>query len=265
MVQADELLDKLVDVWVGMNLPFNSIEHNSFKSLVQFLNPNAKLPSRHTIQRRVHTRAEDLRKQLRDEIPKNQTVSLCMDSWTTAFKNHSLCGIYVNFIDAHWMLKSRMLDAVDVSEDHHSTSVTHKIAQTLVGYNLHDRVEFFTADNGPGMSPQDLRENIVKVLREHGKDGTVVPVYKHVPCIAHVLQLVVGDILTLVSTTKKFSTLATEVAEEEFDRAIVQERNRRPREEDEDGEWMGIEVLRERLKHTKRPTAIMRAMFKVSI
>ena len=98
-----------------MNIPFHEIESKAFKDWMKFANPNMPTISRKSLKTAMKTRVEQLKKQLHDDIPDGQTVTISTDSWTTAFKNHPLCGVYVNYIDERWHYKSRMLNAVDAS------------------------------------------------------------------------------------------------------------------------------------------------------
>ena len=78
-VNPEAFTEKLVDVVVGMDIPFDAVEHESFQALVQFLNPNAPLISRRTIRRSIQERAEEYRRKLQDDMPKNHSISISTD------------------------------------------------------------------------------------------------------------------------------------------------------------------------------------------
>lgn len=169
-----------------MNIPFNTIEDKYFGLFARSLRPEFHIASRKQLKDGVTRQAEKALATIVREIPQNQMVSVSTDGWTTAFMNHSLCGVFVNYIDAEWRFHSRLIDAVDASDSKTAEARTMKIAKILHNRGLQDRFHFVVADNGSDFNPSALSRNVGSLL-----GTTVFPQYRHIPCIAHVLQLCV--------------------------------------------------------------------------
>ena len=246
-------------MFVGMNIPFHAIEHQSFQAFARCLNENAPVIGRRTVQRSIEKRAADYRCKLQEDIPRNQAVSISTDAWTTAFKNHCLCGVYVNYVDGDWNLKSRLVDVVDTSTAKSSMAHTRKIAEILVDNDLYHRFKFVTADNGPDFKPADLERNVRQVCSERGyiNDLIHVPQYQHIPCIAHVIQLVVKDIVNAILSNHPVDRRSNSIREN-LSRISNQL-------SDDDEDWFDPTTLHKRLIDAHGPTAIMTALTKVLV
>ena len=175
----------------------------------------------------------------------------------TAFKNHSLCGVYVNYVDYDWNIKSRLLDAVDTSTAKPSMAHTRQIAEILVDNDLHHRFSFVTADNGPDLKPSDLRRNMHQFCRERGyiHDEIRVPGYQHIPCVGHVIQLVVKDIASVIMSVDRVHCESIESIRE-----CVAQMSSQLSDDDED--WFDTHILGKRLSFA---TAVMNAFTNVRI
>src|ERR1044072_9501546 len=89
------------------DLPFNFVEFEKIRDWVNYLNPNARMPSRNTVVADIRKLYVTEKKKLREvmgRIP--DRVCLTSDCWTAATTEGYLC-LTAHFVDENWKLVSR--------------------------------------------------------------------------------------------------------------------------------------------------------------
>lgn len=77
-------------------LPFNFVEHEGFKALMQFLVPNYKVPGRTKITDMLDLKYEVLQKIVMTKLESALHISLTADIWTDPLNNKSYLGKPIN-------------------------------------------------------------------------------------------------------------------------------------------------------------------------
>ena len=94
-----KITDAIVYYFCKENVPFDTIESDGFRNLLQTLCQLYKIPSRDTIKRRVDEKYSVLSTQFRDKLAQVQNVTLTTDIWTETMQMRSFIGVTVHFIE----------------------------------------------------------------------------------------------------------------------------------------------------------------------
>ncbi|PNX61961.1 AC transposase, partial [Trifolium pratense] len=95
----------LVKMFVGMELPFNKVEHPDFQEFVNGLNPKFNLISRTTLARDTLLLWDVEKAKMKNFLAQHcHRVSLTADTWTSVQNLCYMC-ITAHFIDNNWTLQ----------------------------------------------------------------------------------------------------------------------------------------------------------------
>lgn len=116
--KQDFFEEKLVELIAGGILSFEVVELPAFRSLVNMLNSNAKVPSADTMKRRLAERFAKDRSMKLAEIEKvGSKISFSTDCWTG--KNcQQFCTVTSSYISENWELKTDLLDFIPLQGSH---------------------------------------------------------------------------------------------------------------------------------------------------
>ncbi|KAL5571370.1 hypothetical protein UlMin_020967 [Ulmus minor] len=187
-VQFNQLAcrQKLCEMIVIDELPFNHVEGQGFKSFCAVIQPRFVIPSRMTVKRDVVKLYLSEMVKLKNELTvAGQRVSLTTDCWTSRQQIPYLC-LTAHWIDCNWCLKKRILSFVQIP-NHKGDSIAKLIESCLQTWGI-EKVYTITLDNA---SANDVAVGILK-RRVNGWNGTVLDGdYMHVRCAAHIINLIV--------------------------------------------------------------------------
>ena len=99
-----------------------------------------------------------------------------------------------HYIDSDWSLTSRILDLCAFPPPHTGCAIAMKIMELLKEWELEKKVFTITVDNA---SSNDNMQSILK--RQLQKDLVCNGEFFHVRCVAHILNLIVQDGLSVIS------------------------------------------------------------------
>lgn len=89
--------DEILKFFISGNIPFNQAENEHFRRLISFIqvkNQPVEAPSRKLIRKRLTSKAELARENLRTIIAANSSrISLALDCWSTR-TNYGFLGMY---------------------------------------------------------------------------------------------------------------------------------------------------------------------------
>jgi hypothetical protein len=178
----------LVKMFVGMELPFNKVEHPDFEEFVNGLNPKFNLISRTTLARDTLLLWDVEKAKLKNFLAQHcHRVSLTADTWTSIQNLCYMC-ITAHFIDNNWTLQSRVLSFCQVTS-HSGDVIANTIDNCLTDWGL-NRVLTITLDNA---SSNDLGIKHLKKKLLSCNSLLLKGEYLHLRCCAHVLNLIVKE------------------------------------------------------------------------
>lgn len=166
--------------------PFDIVEDEEFKSLLKMLNGGYSLPSRKTISNTLipnlyHQTYEQVKTLMTDSF----AVCLTTDGWTSV-KNESFMGITAHFINEDALLQSVSLGCEMFDDKHTTNNLSTYLKNTVKEWNIQYKITAVVSDNAP---------NIVGAIKKCN--------FRHVPCFAHSINLVVQSGLKEMSGVQK--------------------------------------------------------------
>lgn len=161
--------------------PFSVVEDKGFSEFVKALNPSYKLPNRRSISATHIPSLHQKCLQETKELLANELISACLttDCWTSR-SNAGYIAITIHFIDTTFKLRSVLLGCLNFNDHHTSHNLSTKIEETLINWNLQNKIIFAVSDNANNIK----RALTLLQLRNFG-------------CFAHTMNLIVQSALTL--------------------------------------------------------------------
>lgn len=166
--------------------PFDIVEDEEFKTLLKMLNGGYSLPSRKTISNTLipnlyHQTYEHVKTLMTDSF----AVCLTTDGWTSV-KNESFMGITAHFINEDALLQSVCLGCELFDDKHTIKNLIEYLKNTVEEWNIQYKITAVVSDNAP---------NIVGAIKKCN--------FRHVPCFAHCINLVVQSGLKEISEVNR--------------------------------------------------------------
>uniref|UniRef100_A0A1X7VJ64 BED-type domain-containing protein n=1 Tax=Amphimedon queenslandica TaxID=400682 RepID=A0A1X7VJ64_AMPQE len=161
-----------------------SVEDGGLNNLVSILDSLYQLPSRATITRRLPELYAKVKAKLYKQLEATSNVSLTTDIWTSR-QTKSYCCITAHYITANWELKSSLLETFEFNTEHTAAHIAAELHRVATAWNISNKIACITTDNA---------SNMTAAIREMG--------WRHLPCFAHSLNLVVQDAMKLEQDLK---------------------------------------------------------------
>ncbi|CAH1104096.1 unnamed protein product [Psylliodes chrysocephalus] len=192
--RTQEIHDALVKLIVKNYLPIQLVDSEYFRSFVEKLNNSYQVPSRKTVSNtlipQLYTMVQENVRQSLENL-----VGCCIttDGWTSC-ANKSFISVTVHYIDKNNTMQSNLLDCYDYSDRHTAENLCSELKRITREWNIHNKIVAVASDNAA---------NIVAAIRLTG--------WKHIPCFAHTLNLIVQSSLeenaTIVQTQRKIKKI----------------------------------------------------------
>jgi hypothetical protein len=79
------------------------------------------------------------------------SFACCTIDFWTSLATESYLGVTVHYIDANWVLHSRMLESRTVDVRHNADNVAQLLREFQLHWKLRDKVVSYVTDNAPNM------------------------------------------------------------------------------------------------------------------
>ncbi|KAI0573130.1 Dimer-Tnp-hAT domain-containing protein [Pyrenophora tritici-repentis] len=133
---------------------------------------------------------EEAKAALFDSLGPATRISVALDAWSAA--NHlSFLAVKVYFISQNWTLQEKLLDFIPMRGRHTGASIAADVLRILLETNTKARLLAITCDNAS--NNQTLTRTLQASLLEQDIEWDASE--NTVPCIAHIINLVVQDII----------------------------------------------------------------------
>ena len=211
--------DQVLRFIIASRLPFNTVEHVQFKRLLKMIGgPRLiRVPTRHDVKNRLMELSKNTHMELLSKLPASGKISLAMDCWTSTTR-HAFLATTGYFIDDAWNYHEILVGFDPLSGSHEGRNLANTVIQTLNETNLSRRVLSITTDNAGNNGT--MMRSLVKILQEELNDRQTIssealdPVLRnllsneyHMPCMAHVIQLIAKAFLTTLRLEAKNDTV----------------------------------------------------------
>lgn len=181
---------ELVRVVIDSNWSFRTVERPSFQRFVQFLRPDTAIISCYKFHTLFRTQFEEAKATLLNSLSSTTKISIALDAWSAA--NHlSFLAVKGYYISPDWILQEKLLDFIPMRGRHTGASMAAEVVRLLEETDTKSRLLAITCDNASNnytltrtlqtrLGEQDIRWNALE---------------NTIPCLAHIINLVVQDVL----------------------------------------------------------------------
>jgi hypothetical protein len=216
-------------------MPFRFVENPEWRLCFDILRPGVDIPHRTTIRSDLETQYTDIQDRMFEDLPPESKVSIALDGWQSPFKV-SFLAITAYYITSDWKWREVLIGFEHLKGEHTGSAMADIVVNILHRFKLAGRLYCITTDNAA--SNGTLRRNLEDML-----ERLDLAYWDHkatkIPCMPHVLQLVVKAMLRVLNVKlgergMKKGNKEQEEEEEDEDKEEDKEEDEDKDEEDED-------------------------------
>jgi hypothetical protein len=186
-------MERLITFITASRLPFLLVEHPEFRALIEMarLAPSMpEIPSAFTVRRHLRELVKQRQHTLLCNLPQGAKLSVALDCWTSPFRQ-SFMAVTGYFLDQEWNYREILLGFEPLYGSHTGAYLSTILLDLLEKHGITNRVLTITTDNASnnGTLVGSLQEAVESLeLPSH------IPIIR-IPCIAHVIQLSLKELL----------------------------------------------------------------------
>ena len=156
--------------------PASIVEDRGFLTFLHAIDPKYEPPSRRTIMRSMLPGYyERVKEEVKAKLSDVKHCALTTDLWTSR-ATQGYITVTCHFISSDWILHAVVLDTLLVEADHTAENLAAELSGVSNEWGVTDKIVCVVTDNA---------SNIVAAVRLNE--------WKHMPCFAHTLNLIVQD------------------------------------------------------------------------
>ena len=170
----------MLKAMIALNLLFQAIDNVQFCRVLVMLKPDMAIPKLPKICELLNSVHQDTCNHLLDSLPLHAKISIALDSWTSP-NHHAFLAIIGYYIDSEWRHCEVLLGFEHLPGQHTGANMAAVVKRVLDHYKISSRL-LCVVTNGAtnNRTMTQFLDNIIKRF-DCGF---------HLPCLAHVLQLV---------------------------------------------------------------------------
>ncbi|CAK1586661.1 unnamed protein product [Parnassius mnemosyne] len=178
--QLDEQLTRVI---VKEYYPFSIVEDKEFRKFISMLRPAYSMPTLKTLSNVIIPRLYNETKQkVTETLSFVNAACLTTDSWTSSDQNYvAITAHFICEIDGKSSLQSCRLGCIPYDNSYTAQKLGMLLAEEVQKWGLQNKVVCVVTDNA---------SNIVAAVRNNN--------WRHIPCFAHTLNIVLGDGLQII-------------------------------------------------------------------
>lgn len=187
--RREKITDLIAKMIVANALPISLVDNEEFVQLIDYLEPNYKVPCRQTMTTRLDCMKATLEKEMKDDLKEAAAaVAITTDIWTS-LANDAYISMTASYITPQWIMKTPTLADSQLTERHTKEVIIEKLDTLTTEWGIKDKVVACVHDAASNM-----------------KETTANNDWEDVGCSAHKLHLVVTAALGIDKVTN--STLS---------------------------------------------------------
>lgn len=169
-----------------------------------------KIPSAKTIRGRLQNIVKERQHRLLSQLPSNAKLSIALDCWTSPFRQ-TFMAVTGYFIDQEWNYREILLGFEPLQGSHTGVNLGAVLFELLQQHQIEDRVLAVTSDNASNNTTlmDDIHESLQTLELPN-----LTPVIR-IPCMAHVIQLSLKELLGRMEANPKNDTEEVEWSEDQ--------------------------------------------------
>lgn len=179
---------------IALNLPHRAVENEEFRRLLALTTkmPNASVPGRTQIRKDTeemyHHAMDQIGKRL-ESVPK---VALAADVWTSP-SNLAFLGVTAYYITEDWRYEEALIGFEPILERKQGSYLASLLMGCLHNSFFDLRRKLLSVTTDGGSENRTMMRELSQLLRQGGVSWNESR--GHLPCLAHVIQLVVGEMV----------------------------------------------------------------------
>lgn len=188
------------------SLSFQFLAKKDFAELIELaqLAPSTpQLLNPVTARRRLQSMVKEGQERVLLDLPPTAKLSIALDCWTSPFQQ-AFMAITGYFIDKDWKYRETLLGFEPLHGAHSGVNLSTILMELLQKYDIVKRVLAITTDNASNNNT--LIENIQEPIQSLRLPNQALIV--RIPCLAHVIQLSLRDLLGRIKANPKKTTQA---------------------------------------------------------
>jgi hypothetical protein len=196
-----EVLERNIIRWVVTDMKaFTTVESPEFQKIFRDI-PGVEPPftSRHTFRDRIVQEFYTQRTELKNELAFTcKTIALSLDVWTS--QNHlPILGVIGHWLTEEFEYRERVLEFTELQGAHSGENLASAVENMLVELSLEHKLISITGDNASNNEAMasELYFSLSNRFGEQDENSTLLyrGLDSYIRCLAHVLNLIVKDIL----------------------------------------------------------------------
>ena len=194
----DLLIHHLLQLITIARLPFRILKRPEFQQLcdvIQLAPSKIKLPSARSIRRRLDLEVQQEQQSVLDKLPQESRLSIALDCWTSPF-SQAFMAITGYFLDNDWEYREVLLGFEPLHGPHTGSNLSSVVINILEKHQITDRILSITTDNATNNNT--MINSIQEEIKVQGIGDTGV---FRIPCLAHVIQLSLNQLLGKMKAT----------------------------------------------------------------
>jgi hypothetical protein len=180
----------LVASVIKHDLPFEYVEYDGVREMMQYLRSDVPLISRNIVKAdliKMHLREKQRVKSMLNVCPGR--ICLTSDLWTSLTTDGYMC-LTAHFIDKNWVLTKKVLNFSLMPSPHNDISVCERMYNLLQEWGIETKVFSITLDNA---SSNDVFVGLLKHQLNIKKAILCEGEFFHLCCCGHILNVIVQD------------------------------------------------------------------------
>jgi hypothetical protein len=182
---------------IAKEQPFKLVDNPLFQKFLASLQPKFKIFSRTTLRSDVMQLFNSMKGDLAREISQVDRIALTTDLWTSSNQTPFMV-ISAHYILPNWTLRKRLIGFKELPTPHTGITIGKQLITTIGEWKVIDKVAFITVDNA---SFNDVAVSHLKsILIDRSQNALELDgKFFHVWCAAHIVNLIVKDVLKIIS------------------------------------------------------------------
>ena len=195
---------------VALGLPLRSVANVELQRAFNCLLDNVQFFSPSTIKNRLMTRSQEIIPLLLERLPRGSSkVTLALDCWSS-FNRQGYLAINAYFIDDKWNYHEVLLAFEHVEGSHTGIKLAEVLNSVLIRHSIEDRVLALTTDSASNNTTMvDELRRMIRSNRALALLHTDANEIQRVPCLSHVIQLAVKQLLGCIHINPKNADFKT--------------------------------------------------------
>ncbi|KAJ9484060.1 hypothetical protein VN97_g9327 [Penicillium thymicola] len=186
------LQKKILKFITTARLPIRTVEHPEFKELLQYTRlakSELDIPSTRSLTRLLDNEVQEQQQSVLSKLPPGSSLSIALDCWTSPF-GQAFMAITGYFLDRDWNYCEVLLGFEHIQGSHTGTQLSETVIRIFQEHGITDRVLSITTDNASNNNT--MIQGVQEMVQSQALHNTSV---FRVPCIVHVIQLSLKDLL----------------------------------------------------------------------